>query len=398
MDRDWKVAKGTSLEDMVAGVIRGWGFDVRTRYRAQDRSGVEHEIDILGTKKEQFGDLTLAVECKNHMEPIDIKEIRNFRDKLGSLGYTKGLFVSTGGFTPPALQYATSVGIETWDNSKFQENLTQAKTNADTIPNALPVSQWFKSAIEPKLANATKLRLAELNLTYTPYYFLNYHSFTQDRVNFELTNLESKGLVVISGVSGEVADSIVHGGVAPNMVRCGTFATSKPAEARDASRQNVGSGFTKVVVERAVVSESEARRTAQLELAKSIAQSYAYQGKLGYKVTSERKTLRPKIGDVNILSASRVYVPVIDATYAIGRSRYHRRVQGSSLGVMSEDFGKCSITPVHDSPPTAACEECGALLCRKHLRQCKVCEKYLCKADAVEKGFYSKFYCKSHAP
>lgn len=82
MSDDWKVAKGTALEDIVAKLLRGWGFDIQTRVRAQDKSGVEHEIDVLGKKVEAFGDFTLAVECKNHVEPIDIVQIRNFNGTL----------------------------------------------------------------------------------------------------------------------------------------------------------------------------------------------------------------------------------------------------------------------------------------------------------------------------
>ncbi|MGP8125978.1 MAG: restriction endonuclease [Nitrososphaerales archaeon] len=87
MDEDWKVAKGTALEDIAAGLLRTWEFDTQTRVRAKDKSEVEYEIDVLGKKREAFGDFTLAVECKNHIQPIDIKEIRNFRDKLNSLWF-----------------------------------------------------------------------------------------------------------------------------------------------------------------------------------------------------------------------------------------------------------------------------------------------------------------------
>jgi Restriction endonuclease len=398
LDDDAKVAKGTSLEDIVASLIRGWGFDVRTRYRAQDKSGIEHEIDVLGVKKEQFGEVSLAVECKNHLEPIDIKEIRNFRDKLNSLGYTKGLFVSTGGFTPPALEYAASTGIETWGNSKLQENLHRAKAGFDVIPDALPISPDARSFIEPKLVNAAKLQLVELAVSYTPYYFIDYHCFTQDRVNYEITNLESKGLVVIGGLSGGISDSVVYAGVPPIIPRSGNFVQCRPSEARDASRQQVASGFTRVEVVSPSISESQARQTAQLELTKNISQTYTYQGKRGYVVTNERKTIRPKIGDVNIQQAGRVYVPLITATYAIKGAKYQRRIQGTSLRVMEDAFTVCSAKPVHKAFPVAVCEDCGVLLCQKHAKQCKVCGKYLCKEHSIEKGFYSKFYCAEHAP
>ena len=81
--------KGASLEDSVADYFRRRGFDVEPRVKMRDRFDVYHEIDVLGSKKEDFGTIQVAVECKYVKTPIDIKEIRNFHDKLAALGITK---------------------------------------------------------------------------------------------------------------------------------------------------------------------------------------------------------------------------------------------------------------------------------------------------------------------
>jgi ribosomal protein L40E len=112
--------KGGTLEDSVADYFRRMGFDVEPRVRLRDRFDVSHEIDVLASKKEAFGTIRVAVECKYVKTPMDIKEIRNFHDKLSALGITKGIFVSTGGFTADAESHASALGIELWDTKTMQ--------------------------------------------------------------------------------------------------------------------------------------------------------------------------------------------------------------------------------------------------------------------------------------
>ena len=392
MSDDWKVAKGTALEDIVAKLLRGWGFDIQTRVRAQDKSGVEHEIDVLGKKVEAFGDFTLAVECKNHVEPIDIVQIRNFNDKLSSLGYSKGLFISTGGFTPPASQYAKSVGIEVWDNPRLRENLEKAKSTADVIPYALPIAAEFNGRIVPPLANADKLQVVDVSIQYSPHFFVTWHCFTQQWINYQLTNLESEGLAVVDALSGEIVDLEVRGGVAPQMPQSKNFVSCARMSTSDVPRSQ------SQALLKSNVTESEARQKVQLEVTKNTWQTYSYQTGRGKYTRTEQKTIRPKVSDVSITSAKMVNIPIATITLAHQTARYQRIVQAATVRVMKDDFWFCSAERKSPHPPQAICEECGTPLCSKHFKRCKVCAKYLCKADAVEKGFYSKFYCKAHSP
>jgi restriction endonuclease Mrr len=135
-----KKKKGAQLEDLVADYSRRRGFDVEARAKMRDRYDVYHEIDVLSSKKEDFGTIQVAVECKYVKTPIDIKEVRNFHDKLESLGITKGIFVSTGGFTTDAESHANSLGIELWDMATLQTKtkLAEAAPEKDLIHDALP--------------------------------------------------------------------------------------------------------------------------------------------------------------------------------------------------------------------------------------------------------------------
>ncbi len=399
MDEDWKVAKGTALEDIVAELLRGWGFDTQTRVRAKDKSEVEHEIDVLGKKHEAFGEVILAVECKNHSTPIDIKEIRNFRDKLNSLGYTKGLFISNKGFTPPALQYAKSVGIETWDGTQLDANIGKSNTQANTIPDAIEPSANFEERMIPHLENSSKLKVSDLIVQYSPYYFLTYHCFTQQWVNYQLTNLESKGLVVVDGTTGAMADYSVESGVVGSITQTGNFASCDSSPVHDIAEQELKRRFQEVKITKARIKESEVRQMVQLELAKSIWQTYSYQTGKGSYVRDETKTIRPKVSEVGITSARLANVPVVTLTLGYGGRKYTRTIQAGTIRMITDDFWFCNVDPTDRKRPKLLCDECGSLACEDHGRPCFSCGRQLCIDHIISKGLLQKkFYCKDHVP
>jgi Restriction endonuclease len=396
---DWKVAKGTTLEDIVAGLLRGWGFDTQTRVRAKDRSGVEHEIDVLGKKKEAFGDFTLAVECKNHFSPIDIKEIRNFNDKLSSLGYSKGLFVSAGGFTPPAMQYASSIGIETWDSPRLSENLEKARSTAELVTSSVALSSEFDKRVFPPLANASKLDLESTSVRYSPLFFVSYHCFTQQWVNFQLTNLESRGLVVIDATSGEIADVESQSGIPPQLNQSRDYASCEPLPSQDIPKKQAEQRFREVKVVTPHVTESQARQKVQLEVAKNLSQTYTYSTGRGKYVRTESKTVRPKVSEVSILSAKLVNVPIATVTLRYRNARFERTIQAATIRILKDDFWLCTVNPNDRRTPKSICEECGRLACESDGRACQVCRKMLCVDHAVSKGLIQKkYYCKEHVP
>jgi len=57
--------KGGELEDSVADYFRRSGFDVQARVKMRDRFDVFHEIDVLASKREDYGTIQIAVECKH---------------------------------------------------------------------------------------------------------------------------------------------------------------------------------------------------------------------------------------------------------------------------------------------------------------------------------------------
>jgi len=93
--------------------------------------------------------IRIAVECRYATSSIDSGEIRNFHDKLMSLNITKGLFISTAGFTAETVAHAKSLGIELWVLITFQEKTNEVTVpEEETIRDALPISSNFRSILE----------------------------------------------------------------------------------------------------------------------------------------------------------------------------------------------------------------------------------------------------------
>jgi hypothetical protein len=406
MDEVEAVAKGTSLEDIVAGLLRGWGYEVQTRIRPKDKLGIEHEIDVLGRRQEPIGTFTIAVECKNHVAPIGIEDIRNFNDKLSSLGYAKGVFVSAGGFTIPALEYAKGRGLEVWDSSTLKDKLVHDKLSSEEIPNALPLTRSLGAVLAPThLLNHRLLQPSDTVLTYAPYYFLGYHCFTQDRVNFQLVNLESKGLVVIDALRGDVVDSFCETGTSPALPNFGHLAVCSNIASTTVPKTLAFEGikFSRVDVSPPKLSESDARRIAQIELTKGISRQYTYETTHGYgsnrRTVSQQATVRPRVNDVGLLYARFVEIPLLFVTYSYRDKRYRRMIQAATGKILDDGFSRCSVRPEDGRAPERICEECGDLACEKHGKACLVCGKGLCDQHVFSKGLVQrKFYCTGHSP
>ena len=209
--------KGDSLEDLVANYFGRMGFDIQTRARMRDRYDVAHEIDVLASKKEAYGTIQVAVECKHVKSPINIKEVRNFHDKLVALGITKGIFVSTGGFTADARSHAQALGIELWEETTVLEKTAaqEAGEREDVIHDALPVHPDSIKDLSPKHILNYRMFSENIQLLYKPYYFVDYHCFSEHTAGGESIVLESKGTAVLDAVTGELVDSKVSEGIEP---------------------------------------------------------------------------------------------------------------------------------------------------------------------------------------
>jgi hypothetical protein len=380
--------KGSELEDTVANYFRQIGFDVEARVKMKDRFDVYHEIDVVASKQEDFGSIQVAVECKFVSGPIDIKEVRNFHDKLSALGFTKGVFVSTGGFTSDAQSHAAALGIELWDERTLEQKLSKLNVpQSNVVHDVLPV-RIGPSIIIPNHLRNHELLKQTARMELTPFYFMEYKCFSQHSVVGNAVVIESKGAVVLDAVSGHVLGAKAREGEQPVTNAFGeAFAELLNLTPGDSSTL----GTIPVSVSR--VDSSSAKDWARTELVKRLSTVYTYFTAGGDKRT---KTLQPRKKDVEILDSKQVKVPILTSVYHVKNFTYTRTCLASTGKFIRDDFASCAICK---NVPSVVCLNCGAVVCPSHARDCEECGKGFCSNCVTSKGIISKkYYCSEHAP
>ncbi|MGE8206039.1 restriction endonuclease [Heyndrickxia sp. NPDC080065] len=107
----------------------GWvtHFKVKKNYHVRDnKTQTPRQIDVAIIEEGFGGEILIAVECKDHTNPIDITKIEEFITKLEGINANKGIMVSISGFTKKAMELAIkSRGIELnlWTLKDLEEYL-----------------------------------------------------------------------------------------------------------------------------------------------------------------------------------------------------------------------------------------------------------------------------------
>jgi hypothetical protein len=394
--------KGSELEDGVAGYFRSKGYDTQVRTKMRDRRDVFHEIDVLASKREDFGMIQIAVECKSVRSPIDIKEVRNFNDKLSALGITKGVFVSTGGFTTDARSDAASVNIELWDEKALEQKLSRSEIpEKDILHDALPINPPTLYSLAPEHLRNSAILSESRQLTYKPFYFLDYHCFSQFTVRGDSVIIESKGILVMDAVNGQIVDSKTSAGEEPDLPSQGTYAGCIGIRPQTITGTSLPMELPLSTIQ-PQTEPTRAKNIAKIELVKGLSLEYSYNVSSGVRIgripvpTTRSKLLKPKKKDIEIINIQPVKIPLLTGTYRYRNYTYTRTCLGSTGRFVSDQTANCMLC---SNKPVAVCENCGAIVCEAHTRNCSVCSRSFCTNCVISKGIMSKrFYCPEHEP
>lgn len=383
--------KGSELEDTVAKYFREIGFDTEVRVKMKDRSDVHHEIDVVASKQEEFGKIVIAVECKFVSGPMDIKEIRNFHDKLTALGFTKGIFVSTGGFTSDAQSHAAALGMELWDERILEQKIAKVRIpDTGAIHDVLPVRAGFSEIRPGHLKNWQALK-ESVNLSLRPFYLMEYGCFSQHSVVGNAVVIESKGILLLDAVNGHVVASRAREGVQPASSNA-AFAELLSLQPMD-SMQPPDKMRTSVIPPK--LDSSLAKESAKEELVNRLSINYRYTTPSTY--SRRVKVIQPKKRDIEILDFKHLKIPTLIGLYQVKSFNYIRTLLASTGAFIHDDLAKCSMC---SNTPSWICSECGKAVCAtEHSKNCSTCGRIMCSSCVVTKGIISKkHYCKDHVP
>lgn len=78
------------------------------------RSRTERQIDILVEQDVSPYSIRIVVDCKDHKDPVDVKDVEMFIGLVEDVGANKGAMVAASGFTPAAKTRAKDAGVDVY--------------------------------------------------------------------------------------------------------------------------------------------------------------------------------------------------------------------------------------------------------------------------------------------
>ncbi len=240
--------------------------------------------------------------------------------------------------------------------------------------------------------------MLELQLVYTPIFFVEYDSFTQRDFLNDRIRLMSRGLLALEGQKGEVIDIDIISGTPPEITERGCFAECSAIEQKEVLKSKITEKFTfsKFEVIPVKLTITEVEKIATFEIAKRLGKTF---DKKLPDHSTQTKTLTPDIGDVRIVSSKLLNIPVITGIFGYKDRIYRRALQASTNRIIFDNISYCNVGQSHYSSNLVVCDECGNLSCENHRKACTTCGASYCIHHSKPKGIImKKFYCGKHFP
>lgn len=110
MQPDWK-----EFEDLAASIQRELAPEATVTTNAKlpgRRSQAERQVDILVEQRVGQFDLRIAIDCKDHKDPVDVKDVEAVIGLIDDVAVNKGAIIAANGFTPAAKKRGTDAGLD----------------------------------------------------------------------------------------------------------------------------------------------------------------------------------------------------------------------------------------------------------------------------------------------
>lgn len=266
----------------------------------------------------------------------------------------------------------------------------------DAKVRALPVSPNFRDVIQASSVSGG-LELTDLQLEYRPCYFVNYDCFVQTYFVYERFNLESRGLVAVDGLGGQVVDTFIQSGTVPGLPRTEQFVSCAGVQPVELPRSEIENrtGISNVNSVAVKLRDFEAEDTVKREIARTLSMDLRRQTKQGRLYT---KTMRPGINDVRVTGTKLQHIPFVTATFKAKDRSYTRVLQATTNRLVTDGLEYCSFGQSHYSKALIVCPSCGVLACHEHSKPCSVCKRHFCLDHLkIEGTLLRKYFCPDHS-
>lgn len=422
-------ALGIKFEDTVEQILMAKNYSTQRRCRLDGKKG-KSEIDIIAVKKYKGKEKVIAVECKNHTNPVSVKDIRDFVSKLEDLSLPNGLFVAYSDFSRDARSWGESAGLELWHgdlvSEKFYE-LSVGRLNAGEkidLKYHLPVKVDFNDAINLDFENNNNIEISSAKLIWKPYYkvFYELNSVQKDPINRKHRINDSGFFIVDALIENQIQKNTVN-----NVIKSISFGIlGKSSEEKDDEkitnvhkkelRQHPEENLTitqpdnyNVIKLSPKISQTKVRGETIDYVVKKNTKT------IDYEVPQKKKknrddfdfdfpeikeyTLKPSRKDASINEIQLIHVPKWEIEFESGDYTYTRVISANSGKVITDNLTNCNrhlLKGLLKKKNIALCDVCGKALCKDHIFKCPVCEKWFCEMHSNKCTDCKTQFCIDH--
>jgi hypothetical protein len=416
---------GIKLEEVVEAIYKADGYTTQRRQRIQGVvKGYTNEIDIIAIR----GNDRVAVECKNHTNPVGIAMVRDFAEKVVDLGPGwRGVFVGYSDFSEDASEFAQCRNIEQIGHDEVMErwfalSVGRAPRLGEklTIGNVLPINHDYLAATALDFVNKEKVQITDARLIFHPYIWFSYSFNRKWNDPSKVTHhFSDKGTIVIDLLNNELLNPPVVGamvGVTTALTR--TFSSkgsqenyrrkiifSEVAGNRPENEITITRGADYQIQQLAVeYSKRDVTRTAIEYIIEKNSHNVSYVVESSNSLSPLKVTdFVPKRSDIKISNGEIIFVPRWSLHFNAYGMVYSREMLACSGKVLEDTIAYC---PKHfklgilqvKARNVGICEKCGTAFCSSHGRQCEVCKIWLCDSHSLYCNSCKRAFCQEHIP
>ena len=414
---------GLKLEEVVDAILEADGYSTQRRQKLKGIvRGYTNEIDIIAIR----GNDKIAIECKNHISPVGISQVRDFAEKILDMGPEwRGVFVGYSDFTEDASEFAQCRNIEQLGHDEVMEKWFAVSVGRSgkqgerlVIEQALPVNNDYLKATSLDIVNKEKVKISDVKLIFHPYIRYKYSFSRKWRDPTKVTHhFTDKGVVVVDLLNNEILNSPVVkdvGSISKAITRALTSKGAHESYQRKIVFQEVidnvpVSELTKTIGEDYRIiklaidySKRDVNRTAIEFIIDKNSKRISYSVQSRDSIPDIRSIdFVPDRSDITLDTGEFVFVPKWFLHINAFGTVYSREMLACSGKMLEDTIAYC---PRHfrlgileiKSKNIGICEKCGSGFCKSHGRQCEVCKMWLCDNHLLICNSCKRSFCLEH--
>ncbi len=423
-------ALGFQFDDTVEAILKAKGYTTQRRLRLEGQKG-KSEIDILAIKRYKGKEKKIAVECKNHKNSVQVKDVRDFISKLEDNCIPNGLFVAYGNFSNEAESWGENHGLDLWDGDAVFEKFYELNVGRLSVGDKvdfryyLPLKTDYNYATNLDFENKNKVDVSSAKLIWRPFYkvFYELNSVQTDTIKRKHRIIDS-GFFIVDAL---IKSSSTQKDTGSNIVKSMSFGLlGKTAEEKKEEteigilkkelRQDPERDYSitqpdnyKVIKLSPQISEAVARGETIDYVVNKNTKTIEYevptkkkkrQDDFDFETPDIREcTLKPPRKDVSINEIQLIHVPKWEVEFESGDYTYMRIMSGNGGIIIADNITHCNKHLLKDfikKKNVAVCDVCGKALCKDHIFKCPTCGSLFCENHSIQCVGCKTRFCVEH--